>query len=81
MRVRVSTDDGATWERGRFLPGPGAPDEPSPTERQGGYSGLTQTAEGGIAALVEWNADVGDRGSHKSIALHRFTLDWIADPK
>ncbi|WP_257669259.1 sialidase family protein [Parapedobacter tibetensis] len=76
MRVRISYNSGATWPRSRRLH-----DWLTETETcnqgKGGYSSMTKTADYKIGALVEYNENVGNATSHRSIEFHRFNIPWI----
>jgi sialidase-1 len=62
MMVRVSSDDGRTWPKGRVVhEGPAA------------YSGLTVLRDSAIGLVYER----GDRSPYERVTFVRLTLDWI----
>jgi sialidase-1 len=82
MRVRISYDDGQSWPNGRYLPGPGSPDNTDPIRQKGGYSSMVKTANFRVAALVEQREiKDDDRYTPYSIILHKFNIPWLLDGK
>ena len=66
LSIRLSEDDGATWEFKRVI-------EPGVS----GYSDLAQDAEGSIYCVYE-NGTPTDRGTHvKYVSVARFDADWV----
>ena len=77
MTVRISYDDGLTWPKSRALFNAANCDYTASTVVQGGYSSMAKTADYCVGALIEYNENVKDSGSNKSIKFHKFNLSWI----
>jgi sialidase-1 len=78
MRVRISYDEGKTWNdaQSRRIHET-LTDEQTCEQGKGGYSSMIKTADYAVAALIERNEDVGGNPSHRSIEFHKFNLPWI----
>lgn len=78
MRVRISYDEGQTWNdaQSRRIHDTLTDDETC-AQGKGGYSSMTKTADFMVGALVEINEAVGDDLGHRSIEFHKFNLPWI----
>lgn len=77
MTARISYDDGLTWPKSRGLYGTANCNYSTSTVVYGGYSSMTKTADYCVGALIEYNENVNDSGSNKSIAFSKFNLAWI----
>lgn len=81
MMIRISYDDGATWERmPRLIPHPTGWGDSDPVE--GGYSSMAKTSDFNVAALIEGSkADPSDPdgtgAKEHFLVFHKFNLDWI----
>jgi sialidase-1 len=74
MKIRLSTDEGITWDSGKSIPQIFS----SGTAKLGGYSSLVKTPDNMIGALIEFNENTGSSSeSHRSIYYHKFNLSWM----
>ncbi|WNG43746.1 exo-alpha-sialidase [Archangium minus] len=66
MRVRISYDEGKTWNdaQSRRIHET-LTDKQTCEQGKGGYSSMTKTADYAVAALIERNEDVGGNPSHR----------------
>jgi sialidase-1 len=73
MTVRISYNDGATYQISKAIPTFGAT-----PGKLGGYSSLAKTADLQVGALIEYNEDTNNSNtSHRSIVFSKFNLPWI----
>lgn len=77
MTARISYDDGLTWPKSRALYGAANCNYQTTTLVHGGYSSMVKTADYCVGALIEYNENVNDSGSNKSIEFNKFNLAWI----
>lgn len=77
MTIRISYDDGLTWPKSRALYPAINCDYSASTVVHGGYSSMVRTADDFVGALMEYNENVKDSGSKKSIEFNKFNLEWI----
>lgn len=73
MKIRLSTDEGVSWDSGKAIPQIFS----SGTAKLGGYSSLVKTPDNMIGALIEFNENTGNDASHRSIYYHKFNLAWM----
>jgi len=73
MKIRLSTDEGVSWDSGKSIPQIFS----SGTAKLGGYSSLVKTPDNMIGALIEFNENTGSDASHRSIYYHKFNLAWM----
>ncbi|QQL50141.1 sialidase family protein [Mucilaginibacter ginkgonis] len=76
MRIRISYDEGQSWQISRRVY-----DYLTTTQEhdqgKGGYSSMVKTADLRIGALIENNDAVGDDTGHQSIEFVKFGLAWV----
>ncbi|ACU04431.1 conserved hypothetical protein [Pedobacter heparinus DSM 2366] len=77
MTARISYDDGLTWPKSRALYSAANCNYQTTTVVHGGYSSMVKTADYCVGALIEYNENVSDSESNKSIEFNKFNLAWI----
>ncbi|MEU5727215.1 sialidase family protein [Micromonospora sp. NPDC047738] len=81
MKISISYDNGATWDKmSRLIPRPAGWGGDDPVE--GGYSSMAKTSDYHVAALIEASkADSSNPDGTGSkahiIVFHKFNLNWI----
>jgi sialidase-1 len=67
-KIRITYDEGATWERSRDIPESGN----GTTTILGGYSSLVKTGDNMTGLLIEFN-----NNGPMTLQYHKFSLTWI----